>query len=226
MENHEWKIQEQDNQIYKIIFYLPSKLLIKSIVKTNIVLGSTVINNYKEIQLKATSIKSFQQFKKEQGILTFPIIVAMIRTLTTQLSYLIKNKKTFIGYHPERIIVIDNNKFLFITNEFLLDIVDYDKAFITFPFFKDIKQKEFYIAPELISLKELPAKLDYKLIYYSFGCLMTYCLTEDIPFEEQETGLEEVNDILDKSYIKGTKIYWLLKRCLQLDSQKRSIIFI
>ena len=148
LSNNEWKILDHKNQIYKIIFNLPSELLIKSIIKTNIVIGTTVTNNYKGIQLKATSIKSFQQFKKEQGIFSLPIIIDIINTLTIQLSYLINNKKTFIGYHPERIIVIDNNKFIFISNDLLLDIVDNDKALVTYPFFKDIKQKDFYIAPE------------------------------------------------------------------------------
>jgi hypothetical protein len=225
--NNEYKIQQYEDNLYKILFYLPSEALIKSLVKTNIVIGSTVTNNYKVIQLKATSIKSFQQFKKEQGQLDFTIITAMIQSLVIQLSYLIRNcAKTFIGYNPERIIVIDNNKFIYITNEYLLDIVDNDKAIISFPFIKDMKKKEFYMAPELISLEQIPAKLDYKLIYYSFGCLITYCLIEDQSFSEQDTSIEIITNYLNNSYVKGTKIYWLLKRCLELDIKKRCIIFI
>jgi serine/threonine protein kinase len=224
---HEYKIKQYENNLYKITFDLSSESLIKSFINTNIISGATITNDYKGIQLKAVSIKSFKQFKKEQGQLDFTTIIAMIENLTRQLCYLInKCAKTFIGYHPDKIIVIDDNKFIYITNELILDIVENNKAIISYPFVKDMKQKEFYMAPELIKINEIPAKLNYKLSYYSFGCLIIYCLTNKQSFEEQDTNIEIMHDVLNNTYINGTKIYWLLKRCLELESDKRSILFL
>ena len=112
---HEYNMRQYECNLFKITFTSPCESLISSFVKTKIISGASVANNYKVIQFKATSVKSFQQFKKEQEHLDFTTIIAMIDNLSRQLSYLIcKFSKTFIGYHPDKIIVIDNNKFIHI----------------------------------------------------------------------------------------------------------------
>jgi hypothetical protein len=227
--NHELKIQQCDGDLFKLIFQEPSEALVKSITKTKIIVGATITNNYKNVIVKATSLKTLKQFMKEQKhILDLHVIVNMILTLSLQLSYLIDEcSKTFIGYHPDKIIVIDDNKFIYMTNELLIDIVENDKAIIRFPFSKDVKFMDFYMAPELSVLNELPAKLNFKLTYYSLGCLITYCsLTTEVLELEQDTTIKTINYYLDQSPVKGTKIYWLLKRCLDIDCKNRCILFV
>jgi serine/threonine protein kinase len=225
IKNDELTIIKNDD-IYKIRFNLPSRELIHSVVKTKIILGSTVTPDYKVIQLKAKSIKSFSQFKQEiQENVKNPelsVVVKMIKTLSDQLLYLINEfSKTFIGYTQERIIVIDD-KFVLLSNDLLITIQE-KKAILTFPYIKNTTHKEFYKAPELLIINEIPAKVSYKISHYSLGCLIVDFITNNKIFN---ADIEEVNKSLDKSYIYGTKIYWMLKRCLQKDSKMRCIIFI
>ena len=44
--------------------------------------------------------------------------------------------------------------------------------------------------------------------------------------EPDEPINKKMIDILERLSIKGTKLYWLLKRCLDEEPKRRSIIFI
>ena len=209
---------ERNPYIYTIEFspYINSEPLLHSITKTNILIGTTITNDYKTLQFKAISVKSFTQYKEEQlkknhyGI-TYQEILLLLNNLVTQMEYLIKHTKhTFIGYHPKNIIVVDDNKYIYLSNEHLHSIKN-DNILLTCPFTK----KDFFFSPELEKIKEIPSKIHYKTSYYSLACLII-----DV-FKEQEDQ-EEMNALS----IKNTKLYWLLKRCLHEEPNKRSILFI
>ena len=100
---------------------------------------------------------------------------------------------------------------------------------ITFPFSQD----DFLLSPELCNVKELPANVHYKTIYFSLGSLIIYGLTGNMDFLNDENGNEDdkpiyqkLNNTLECLPIRGSKLYWLLKRCLDEEPKRRSIIFI
>jgi hypothetical protein len=226
------KIVEEKNKIFKIILDYPNAVLINSLLKTRIIQGGTSTDNYKILKFKANSIKSLQQFqeekKKERGKkqLNMNETALLIKTLSNQLNYLINYEShTIIGYAPENIIVINDKNFVFLGSELLSKIED-QMVLLSFPF----TTNDFFLSPELLKIKELPAYVHYKVAYFSLGCLVLYTiLTDDefyINYLKDEKDEINVDNLLKSHTIKNTKLYWLLSRCLIKDVTKRTILFI
>lgn len=232
-------VQDPVNEnIYTMNFASYSEALIKSFVKPRIILGATASLNYKMLKFKASSVETLSTvLKKSYNKLSIPLAAQMLKTLTLQLKYLITYKfKTIIGYSPENIIVIDGTKFLYLCGDHLLDIVpNSDTVMVTFPF----TNTEFITSPELYKIKEIPATVHYKSSYYSLGCLIIYVLSGDdnsflkeILYNGDNTSQCDlsreklINNYIDLMPIKGTKLYWLLKRTLDEDAKSRSILLI
>jgi len=227
IETNDFKIiqNERNSTIFSIIFFKYSKVFINSITKTKILLGTTIYDNYTSLSFKATSVKTFKQYqeylktKNGNTNMSYNEILIMVHNLTSQLKHLIEYENMcFTGYNPENIIVFDNNKFVYVSSEHLLEINN-DFITITYPFIKN----DFFMSPEIQFIKELPFTISYKSSYYSLGCLLLYCLTSNFEFEN---NVEEIEKIINHLSIKETKLLGLLKRCLTKDPDKRSIIFI
>jgi hypothetical protein len=151
----------------------------------------------------------------------------MTHNLVTQLKYLITHfSQTFLGYSLENLIVIDKHKFVYLCDEFLLDIKndnnDNNDVLISYPFTCD----DFFMAPELYCIKEIPSFVSYKVSYFSLGYLILYTLLGDNIDSDREDLQDKIKKHLDSLIIKNTKLYWLLERCLVEEPTNRSILFI
>lgn len=242
--NNSLKIFEDKNNktIYTINFLYRNEALIRSLIKTHIIQGGTITDDYLSVRFKAQSVKSFPKFMEEQNkvrgkkSLSINLTANMISSLTEQLSHLIKKEsKTIIGYAPENIIVINDKTFAFLDSELVADIdpVGKEMATISCPF----KVTDFFVSPEVFRIKELPSYVHYKTSYFSLGCLLLYALTEGKEDFYNEY-LKEINCnkiyeyltgssfVLNQLHFKNTKLYWLLSRCLVEEPEKRSILFI
>jgi len=224
MKRDEFKITQDDINVnrFSILFSTKSEALIRSIVSTKIILGATISDNYNLVSFNASSVESFKQYQNRLKEVSYNVRLKMVLDLSLQLNYLIKMcNNTFIGYNPENLIVIDGNKFIYISNEYLLDIDEEEEITITFPF----SQNDFLMSPELYNIRELPAKVHYKTAYFSLGSIIIY----DIDFlrdEDDKTMYKKMINKLDSSRIRGSKLYWLIKRCLDEEPKRRSILFI
>ena len=125
----------------------------------------------------------------------------------------------------KNLIIIDKSKFVYLCDEFLLDIIkNGENLLIKSPFTQD----DFFFSPELLSVKEIPSFVNYKVSYFSLGYLILYTLlghdgdsdSEDLPEKDKIT--HRMNTLI----IKNTKLYWLLERCLVEEPKNRSILFI
>ena len=231
---------EIDNKSFTIFFDSYNEALIKSISKTKIILGATTTEKYKTLSFKAISVQRFSDFQSElerkNKTLKIPynLVLKMTHNLVTQLKYLITNfSQTFLVYSPENLIVIDKHKFVYLCNDFLLDIKngnDYNNdndndynVLISYPFTRD----DFFMAPELYCIKEIPSFLNYKVSYFSLGCLILFGLLGDDDFIKEDCveDLQQIKKHLDSLIIKNTKLYWLLERCLVEEPTNRSILF-
>ena len=121
--------------------------LFYSINKINIINSSNIIindNNDYSLIIKASSIKSFIQFKKEQKIknsncqLNYIMILMLINSLIKQLHYLLEcESKCFYTFVEDNIIVIDDCKFLYLSNEHLKEVKNNDiHIFFVYKFWK------------------------------------------------------------------------------------------
>ena len=216
---------------YTIKLKQSSVKLVNSIIKAKIIPGSVTDENYQIIKFKAESVKSLKQFMENskskigrEGLIV-PDIAKMIRSLAKQLEYLLENElSTIIGYSPENIIVINEERFAFISSEFIADFDEVTElAMISCPF----NTNDFFFSPELLSINEIPSYIHYKTSYFSFACLILFSITGDDEFYKEfltHKQPQKILEILNNHPIKNTRIYWLLSRCLVEKVNNRSII--
>jgi hypothetical protein len=220
---------------YLITFAINSEFLIRSISNTKIILGMTPSENYDIVSFNATSVESFKQYLSSLKEMRYNSTLKMVSDLSLQLNYLLRTyKQMFLGYNPDNLIVVDGNKYIYLSNEYLLNIdegkdeyeeIEKDTVTITCPF----SQSDFLMSPELYNVRELPANVHYKTIYFSLGSLIIYGLVGNMDFlkdEDDKPIYQKLNDTLECLPIRGSKLYWLLKRCLDEEPKRRSIIFI
>ena len=75
-----------------------------------------------------------------------------------------------------------------------------------------------FISPELKEVKTIPSSLHFKSSYYSIGMLVLYCINNE-NFEKKDG-----NEILE--VILETKLYFAIKRCIEIESIDRFLLFI
>jgi len=164
--------------------------------------GVSISSNYDVCSFNSVNVQTFDKFVESQQKLNktkrmrYEFVETLVKDICRQVSYLIeKHRKCFFFMQTKNIIVIDNgNKFLYVSNNEMLDIKD-SCLCIRRPFVKD----RCFLSPELLSLSELPYTINYNTIYCSIGELATFCLTGD----------RTTSDIED---IYGTKLYFCVKR--------------
>jgi len=210
--------------IFKIIFAYPSRALINSLIKTKIIQGGTATDDYKTLQFKANTVTTL--IKNSKSTNKVPLATQMTSSLATQLNYLITvESRTIIGYAPDNIIIINGKKSAFIGSEWVAEI-EGELFQLTYPF----GPSDFFVSPELFQVKELPSYVHYKTAYFSLACLIARVLLGDEHEYYQEylksKNPETILAYLTNHSINGTKLYWLLSRCLMDDPRKRSILFI
>jgi hypothetical protein len=233
IKSENYEIHKFENSIYKIGFRYSAYELVNSLVKSRLIMGSSTDETYKIITFKAESVKTFRQYlndyevRKGKKALLISDAAKMIRSLVLQLSYLLeKTSNTIIGYTPDDIIVINDEKFAFLGSELVANFdADTEQAMISCPF----STTDFFFSPELIKIREIPAYIHYKTSYFSLACLIIYAILGDDEFYIEylrHKQIEKIIEYLDKHPIKQTKIYWLLSRCLVEDPNNRSILLI
>ena len=185
---------DDQTSIFRIEFAHPSPSLIRSLIKTKLIQGATSTSDYKTIQFKATSVKSFAQFQSDlktaTGAPNLPIGIAahMTGCLTQQLKYLISTEsRTILGYAAANVIVINDKKFAYLGSEFVSEIKPIDpdqdnnldnRTQICYPF----SPTDFFVSPELLRITELPSYVHYKTAYFSMACLIIYALLNNTVF--------------------------------------------
>jgi hypothetical protein len=208
---------EKKNTLFSIEFQEGSKSLINSLIKTKLIIASCIGDEYKSVSFIASSVKSLKKFLLKKENINYENALKIILSLTKQFQYLItKEHLCFYEYIIENIIVIDDEKFVYISNEDLLELSESNKIQFVKPF-----NREGFISPELLKINSIPTELNYKTIYYSLGALIVYFLFDK---NINNDDIHDLNKILKP--IEGTKLFGLLNKCLFEEANIRSIIYI
>ena len=165
-----------------------------------------------------TTLKEFQQTLKNPNV-KYQKTLDLILSLGQQLEYLIETENmTFYEYNPENVIVIDEKIFVYLSNNLMSVSSSSSSGKHTMEFrFPFIRAPHLLISPELTKIQSIPCIINYKTIYYSLGLLSIFFLLNE---RIGEFHLDRID------FLKNTKLYWLLLRCLDLDPLKRTIVYL
>jgi hypothetical protein len=226
--------KNNDNTFFSIEFQQNNGPLINSLIKTKLIIASSISDDYDSFSFRASSVKSFKKFMSKTENINYENALKIILSLTKQFQYLItKEKLCFYKYIIENIIVIDNEKFIYLSNEELFELSESNKIQFVRPF-----NYEGFISPELLKINCIPSEINYKTVYYSLGSLVVYFLFKKNIINNEnnnennneynnenntKSNTESINEILNP--IEGTKLFELLIRCLYKEASQRAIIY-
>jgi len=144
----------------------------------------------------------------------------MIYCLNKQHLFLSKKYNCGVFYLDLKdIIVIDSSIFVCVSPVAVKSINCCEEFSFYSPFSRNSKTA--FFSPEILALDKIPSVVDCKCFYYSLGALAMYCL-----FGKHIKGLDscEIQQLLNPIY--QTKLYWMLLKALEYDSERRTLIYI
>ena len=226
-------IEEERNGYYTIKLKESNVSLLLSLIKSGILLGATISDGYQSITFRANKVENYQTHKKQEQKQKqeqnkkYEKAMKLLYDFGRQIKYLItKENKCFYRLNPENLIIIDETKYIYLSTSDLVDIQEEEReeqennnVTIYAPFTKNL-----FDSPEINRIIQIPAKVDYKSIYYSLAKLIIFFLfDQEKEKEKEETIMNHLNHL---NKIKGTKLFYTLERCLQTDPDERSLLFI
>lgn len=194
-------------------------LVLKSILHMIPNLGATIIKSDTKycIDFSAQSVQHLTDFKDK---LDYNSVISLIYCLNKQQLFLSKKHNLGMFYLDFKdIIVIDSFIFICINPEVVKNINCYKEFSFCSPFSRNSKSA--FFSPEILALDKIPSVADCKCFYYSLGALAIYCL-----FNKNIKGLDscEINKLLLPIY--QTKLYWMLLKTIDLNCERRTLLYI
>jgi len=191
--------------------------LFKSITEIDLINNATIISQKggdKSVVFKALSVETFEKFiEKQKNVsstnnMTHKMLLNIIYSLSKQMSYLLNiESKCFYTLDISNILVIDEQKFLYLSCEHLKDVKG-TKIHILNP----ISKTSGYLSPELQEAKSIPILVSYKTIFYSLGLFVLDNIKS--------------NTLDELLHIKDTKIFYFLKRSLEQEPERRFLLYV
>jgi hypothetical protein len=140
---------------------------------------------------------------------------SFIECVIIQLRIMEKMGLTFFAISMEDIYLLHYEKpiYVIISN----DIAELKQNIFTlsFPVFSRDKD-EYLFYPEMLRLKKIPARFHKSVIYYSVG-LIVFSFLFGLPTWKEEYYMDDVPIIEYIQKIKGTKMYFFLKRSFESE---------
>ena len=208
--SYTWKV----NGDYKYDIYF-------SVSKTKILHNCFYDDELNQIIFSAETVETLSDYldKSPNAKMNYLDVIKLIHNITKQMNYLYENNFSFYGFDLDDILVINKSLFFVASSNYLLPVVDKTNIL----FYNPIKMP-YFSNPELFKLTSLPYEINYKCSYYSLGAIVTYCLLNKYLLVGNEIKSDQEIE-KELSSIKNTKMYWFLRRCLNIMCDKRIILF-
>jgi len=194
----------------------PNEKFLKSIAKLNFIVAPSLDASFSEIQSIGSTIVTLSNWMEKKHSLSYNTVCRLIWCLYQQ-QHMLTETSDFCFYNLaiEDIVVIDNWHFI-CCNPNLCSPLSFERKIL----FKKPFIKNRFSSPELMNITCIPSSTSIETFYYSLASVAFFCLFRTVfCHSDLETSL-----LFDS--ILETKLYWFLKRALEIESTKRKCIFI
>ena len=224
-------IVKQSDNYYKLCFLQKNELFLQSIVVPMLLDGAFMNDSFNTIEFYAHSVKPLSLYLQSE--MPYNSVIHLLWYLSKQHEFLKKNGYGFYCLHLNDILVVDECKFICVNPEIVKQIKnENENESITFysPFLRNG-----FVSPEILNIECIPASVSYRCFYYSLGALAVYCYFGinicDLDVGVNVDDLDDTHLVYSKimnilSPISDSKLYWCLLKCLCVDSNKRSLLFV
>ena len=151
--------------------------------------------------------------------LSYQLSKFLLLTLGEQLSYLERNKKTFLSIDPQHIIVLNEQFFLCMEPKGIYAISEDDNVVIDTP-----PKKSPFFSPELATIKSIPSTVHKNSWMYSIASMVGFYLTNNMADSESDETHIFFSKLLES--IQDTPLYFCLLRCGVYNPLKRAFLYI
>jgi hypothetical protein len=171
-----------------------------------------VIETDTSITIKANNITSLKEYlNKNNNKLDYKIIVNMLEDIILTMNNLESNGYMFVNLKLDDIIVVNNDKFLFINYNNIYKLKD-NKISIE----NIIENITEFIPSNEFNQQSIPYLLEIETLYYNIANILIYCLF----------NTKYDNNPLTIYPIINTKLYWFLERCLKINKEERVFLYV
>jgi len=181
-----------------------------------------------KIKITCSDCQLLSEYLDMNEGLAYNECIDMILCLKRQLEYLKKNNYCFLNVNPDDVIIINKKNYIMLNSAKLYKIYNktnnkttllengiFEKETkIQITTYDDLKNNMFS-TPEILKMDVLPYMLDIEAVYYNVGLLILFSLY----------GHTYVDNVVWRSKLNGTKLYWFLIRCFD-NIKNREFLFI
>lgn len=187
-----------------------------------------------KITFNCLSIQTFKEYLIHNDLnynLPYEEVIKFIYDIGILIKSLEKHNKFIFCFSLKDIIIIDNSIFLFInTNKIVNKSNNSEYIQLNYPI---SNEKDMQFISNKINMNSLPFKCHYSYSYYNLGLMILYLLTGQSYEKNREINYNnkinidynEYNTELLLPFI-GTKLYFFLMRCLNVNENDRCFLYI
>jgi hypothetical protein len=210
-------------KIYKIPFNIKNKEFIDKEILNEENIESVIIID--DINYEITTFENFIKYNQyDMFQIDNDVILKIIYDIGFIIKLLERENKSIFSISINDIIVVNNNTFLFINKSKILNI---NKKYINY--YNSLTNEEILKLPlsilKITENNELSIKVYYTNVYYSFGIL----LLDLLYWHKRENYITNSNCYIILKLFKKYKycgIYYFIKRCIDEDINKRTLLFL
>jgi len=173
------------------------------------------IINYNTTKVNTSNVMRLDQYMKKKVCLTFNQCERLIKSLGFFMDELERNKMQLGSIYLEDVLVINDNCFIFLNDEKIVDITPGNTINVDW-----VDENELN-SSELKKIVLLPDEVHYKAVYQNLAYLVFYSLFGDIMTDSKLLLHNLVCNGHDK-----TNLYYCIRRCIHPDPSKREFLWV
>lgn len=197
-----YKIEQTGKYQYSILLARENRDLLQGLSRMFSICKMT--DTFKMFSFVADSLKSLSEFLREKK-LDYAAAICLIDGLGRQMMDMKKKGKGFIQFRMEDVYIADGYRFFYLGANDVCGLAGEELVCLT-PFVK--------MSPESMKVESLPCRVHWKCGFYNLAALVYRGLY----------GKEYKEDSDSMKSIVDTKLYWFLKRNLDKDIERRSLV--